>query len=210
MISWKAFSIILTSTVLPQGSLSLERHRITRHWFLLALQQLPKLPLQVKVKLKQISNSFTKDPEKEYLFNVIPREFKLCKWSQWITERAKRIIIPQQKCKGIKCLEWILLRQNITICCKRRIFPSFCFLFYFKYFCLSDLIFIEWINTVFKKTPGNSIKLHCYVCQRDESMVITISGLICILPLIWSLEEHQISPWLLVGEQLTVNNLFGK
>lgn len=158
MISWEAFSIILTSTVLPQGSFSLERHRITtfRHWFLLVLQQPPKLSLQVKVKLKQIPNSFTKNLEKEYLFNIIPREFKLCKWSEWMTERAKRIIIPQQKCKGIYCLEWILLRQNITVCCKRRTFPSFCFLFYFEHFCFLDLFFVKWINIVFLKETVSS------------------------------------------------------
>lgn len=112
--------------------ISLEKHEITtfRHWLLLVLQQPPKLSLQVKVKLNQTDIKFLhwKSWEKKYLFNIVPREFKLCKWSEWITERAKRIIIPQHKCKCLNCLEWFLLGQNMTVCC-RRTFSSSCFLF---------------------------------------------------------------------------------
>lgn len=156
--------------LLPQGSFSLEKHEITtfRHWLLLVLQQPPKLSLQVKVKLNQTDIKFLhwKSWGKKILFNIVPREFKPCKWSDWITEKAKRIIIPQCNCKRLNCLEWFLLGQNITVCCKKR--TSFCFLFSFEYFHFLDLIFVKWIVTDFIKKSKVSSCIVIYTREMDQ------------------------------------------
>lgn len=70
-------------------------------------------PSESEIKTN-ISNSFTKNLKKEYMLNLKLREFKLCKWFEQIAERAKRITVPQQKCKRMNCSEWIMLRRLLV------------------------------------------------------------------------------------------------